>query len=238
MLLWSSPASLTFFGTTTGLPLPPRLWQCLCSMFNPYLSHCQRLQAQNDVTAAFSATVGGGSLCAESLQAQIQGQATAARSFLSDFFTSLFNYRPQADHATLIRPWSMLRSYFMMPADCIPVIITHHSITLAFKKANQHRFADSLYGLLWCPDLSIMFASPGKERIDFLSNPPKGFLFTHHSQSSPHPQHWNWTSVESNNTLKSVCQTSEQQETKEKKSITRKLKVFVCSALDHSNFVL
>lgn len=35
---------------------------------------------------------------------RIQGQATTALSFLCDIFTSLFNYRPQADHTTLIRP--------------------------------------------------------------------------------------------------------------------------------------
>lgn len=53
---------------------------------------------------------------------------------LCDFFSFLFNCRPQADYTTLIMPWSMLRSYFMIPVGCIPVIITHHNITLAFTK--------------------------------------------------------------------------------------------------------
>lgn len=81
-----------------------------------------------------TATVVGESLCAVFVSHKIQGQATAAVFFFCAFFTSLFNCRPQANYTTLIRPWSMLRSYFMIPVGCILVIITHHRITLAFTK--------------------------------------------------------------------------------------------------------
>lgn len=81
----------------------------------------------------------------------------------------------------------MLRSYFMIPAGCMPVIITHHSITLAFKKQTS---IDLLtHSMVSCDAQIFPLCLHLQARRELISCPAlhKRFLFTRSSQYPPHP---------------------------------------------------
>lgn len=156
-------------------------------------------------------------MCAESWQHSEFRNKPLQPPFLCDFFIFLFNYRPQADPSTLIRLCSMLRSYFMIPAGCIPVIFTQPSITLAFKKQTS---IDLLTHSVVSYDAQILpLCLHLQARRELISSPSlcKRFLFTRppahppalHSRSPPHPQYRNRTTAENNRTPRYICKDPE-----------------------------
>ena len=133
----------------------------------------------------------------------------------------------------------MLRSYFMIPAGCIPIIITHHSITLAFKKQTS---IDLLTHSMVSYDAQIFpLCLHLQAKRELISSPAlhKKFLFIHHSQSSPHPPIL-WTEIgemqkatKPSGLFVKALKSNNQKD----KSITRsKLKAFCLISPDLSNF--